>query len=54
VYDLNDRTSTLPTGTVTIQEVKDDGDETPFLGAIVVLVVLALVAVAILARRSGQ
>jgi hypothetical protein len=55
VYDLNDRTSTLPTGTVTIEDVTDDGDDdTPFLGAFVVVVVLALVAVAILARRSGQ
>jgi hypothetical protein len=55
VYDLADRTSTLPTGTVAIEEVKkDDGDDTPALGAFVVLLVLALVAVAILARRSGQ
>jgi hypothetical protein len=55
VYDLADRTSTLPTGTVTIEDVTDDDDEdTPFLGAFVVVVVLALVAVAILARRSGQ
>jgi hypothetical protein len=55
VYDLSDQTSTLPTGMVTITVDKDDGDdETPFLGAVAVLVVLALVAVAILARRSGQ
>jgi hypothetical protein len=55
VYDLTDRTSTLPTGTVTLEEVKDDGDDdTPALGAVVVLIILALVAVAILAQRSSR
>jgi hypothetical protein len=54
VYDLMDQTSTLPSGTATIKVVKDDGNDTPFLSGTAVLLVLALVAIAILVRRSGQ
>jgi hypothetical protein len=54
VYDLMDQTSTLPTGTVTIKDITDSGNDSPFLGAFVAVAVLGLVAVAILTRRSGQ